>query len=148
MPRGNVLAASVFEDHVGKSLVGSVGEGERDIPGAEFDRDLSGLAVELQGRALSSGTDDFDVAPADAPAPAGAKSLHARFLGGEAGGVAFKAAGLRLAIADFSFGENAAQEAFAVALNRCADARDFSDIDTSAEDHEDIVNGDWGVGNL
>ena len=127
---------------MGERLVGRVSEGKGYVPGAEFGGDLSSLSVELNGWALAFGTDDFYISPANAAAPTGTKGLHPGFLGREAGSVTLKAACLRLAITDFSLGENATQEAFAMTLNRCTDARDFGDINTGAKDHRDIVNGD------
>jgi hypothetical protein len=41
---------------------------------------------------------------------------------------------------DFAVRENAMEKAIAEALNAFADARNFSDVHSGAEDHRDIVN--------
>ena len=126
---------------MGQGLVGGVGKREGDVFRTEAGGNGGGLSVELNGWTLAFGTDNFDVAPADTAAPSGAESFHAGFFSGETGGVAFEASGFGFAVLDFTFGENAVEKTIAETLDGLADARNFGDIDTGAEDHFRIVIG-------
>src|SRR6201986_1731504 len=95
-----------LQNNVRERLLGSVRDGERDIFVAELGSDGGGLPVKLQGGALAFRPDNFDIPPAHAMAPAGADGLHARFLGGEARGIALKASDLGLAVTNFALSEN------------------------------------------
>ena len=77
----------------------------------------------------------FDVAPTHAVVPARAEGLHGGFLGGEAGGIAFRRGWLSTRNTDFALGENAAQEAVPEALDGFANARNFGDVDAGADNH-------------
>lgn len=105
-----------------------VRDAEGDAFHAEAGGDFCGFASEGDGGAAALFADDFEIDPADAAAPAGAKRFHGRFFGGESAGVAFKLVLETLAIFDFVGRENAAQEGLTVALDGRFDARDFGDI--------------------
>src|SRR5919198_3976778 len=82
---------------------------------------------------------DFNVAPANATAPACAQRLHGCLLGRKARGKAFDAVGLRIAISDLFFSENPAQEPVAESLDGFSDPGDFGDVNTRADDHADTL---------
>jgi hypothetical protein len=86
--------------------------------------------------------EDFNVAPANATAPAGSQRLHGCFFGGKARGEAFDAIGFRIAISDLLFGENPAQEPVAESLDGFSDSRDFGDVNSRADDHADTLARD------
>jgi hypothetical protein len=67
--------------------------------------------------------------------PAGAESLHGRFLGGEASSVALEAIRLRIAIANLSLSENPLKKTLPEALNGLAYAGNFGDVDAGAYNH-------------
>ena len=97
MPIGlRVRATLAFEDYVGQSLVGGVSQREGDVFCAEAGGDGGGLSVELNGWALAFGTDDFNVAPADAVIPPGSESFHARLLWRQSGQRSFRSVQLWL----------------------------------------------------
>src|SRR6202167_1142127 len=130
---------SSFQNDMCQRLLRGVGDRERDILGAEPGCDGCGFTVKLNGRTLPFRAHDFDVAPADSATPTCAQGFHPRFFGGEAGGVTFEAARFSFAISNFAVGENAPKKTFAEAFDAFADARDFGDIDSSANDHRDML---------
>ena len=93
----------------------------------------------MKSRALALRAHNLDIAPPDAIAPSSAQSFHAGFLGGKAGRVALKAGGFRLTVTNFALGEDAMQEAVPIPLNRFANAGNFGDVHSGADDHADIV---------
>ena len=138
----------IFQDDVGQGLLGGVGDREGDILRAEPGGDGRRLAVKLNRGTLASWAHDFDIAPADAATPSRAQRLHPGFLGGKARSIAFKAAGFSFALADFAFGEDAAEEAVSEALDAFANARNFGDVHSGAENHRSIVNWYFVICNL
>src|ERR1700677_605946 len=136
---------STFQNYVSQRLLRGVGDRECDIFCAELGCDGRGFTVKLNGRTLPFRAHDFDVAPADSATPTRAQCFHPRFFGGEAGGVTFEASRFSFAISNFAVGENAPKKTFAEAFNAFADARDFGNIDSSANDHRDmlIANSIW-----
>src|SRR5208283_679817 len=137
----------IFENDVGQSLLGGVGERESDVFGAELGCNGRRFTVKLNGRTLAFWPHHFDIAPADAVTPSRAERLHPGFLGGEARGIAFKAAGFSFAVPHFALGEDAVEKAIAKALDAFADARNFGDVNSGAEDHRNIVKRQFGFGN-
>src|SRR5208282_1469102 len=131
---------SIFENDVGQGFFGSVGERERDVLGAELGGDGRRLTVKLKSGTLPFRPHHFDIAPADAATPSRTQRLHPGLLGGEARGIAFKAAGSSFAITDFAFGEDATKKAVAKPFDALADARNFGDVNPCAENHRSIVN--------
>lgn len=131
---------SLLDNDVGQGLPGRVGEGESDVFRAQLGRDGRRLTVKLNGRTLPFWAHHFDIAPPDTAAPSRTERLHSGFLGGEARGIAFKAAGSLFAITDFALGENAAKKAVAKPLDAFADAMNFGDVNPGAENHKVIVN--------
>ncbi len=113
-------SVSRFEDDLGDGLLGSVGKRERNVRCAEPCGKLSRLAVKGDRGSASGLARDLNVTPAYAMVPAGAERLHGRFLGGEAGGVAFHPVSLGIAVADFAFSENTVKKAVAMAGKACA----------------------------
>ena len=73
---------------------------------------------------------DFDAGPVDAARMTGAKRLHRRFLCGKPCGIRRSKIAFRLAIGDFAIGEDAPQEAVAVAVDHVGNALDFGRIET------------------
>lgn len=136
-----------FKDHVGQSFLRGMSERKRDIPGTQRRRDIRGCAMKLDGRALAFWPHHFDITPSYATAPTRAERFHSGFFGGEAGGITFKAPGPPFAVTDFSVGEDATKKAVAETLDGFADARHFSNVDSGAENHRDIVNGAGGIRN-
>src|SRR5208283_3362975 len=133
---------------VGQGLLGRVGKREGDVFRAQLGRDGRGLTMKLKGGTLPLRPHHFDIAPADAVTPSRAERLHSGFLGGKARGIAFKAARFSFAVTDFAVGENAAKKAVAKALNAFADAGNFGDVHSGAQNHRDIVNWQFVIGNL
>src|ERR1019366_209813 len=138
----------VFQNDVSQGLLGSVSDGERDVFRAEFSGDGCGLAVELNGRTLAFWAHNFDIAPADTVTPSRAQGFHSGFLGGETRGIAFKPGGFSFAVTNFTFGEDAMKKAVTEALDAFADAGNFGDVHSGAENHGNIVNWQFGFGNL
>jgi len=117
-------------------LLGGVGKRERNVSSAHPSGKLGRLAVECDSGPASGLAGDFDVTPAHAMVPAGAERFHGCFLGGEAGGVTFHSIGLGIAVAYLAFGEHAAEESVTMAGKGLRDARNFRDVDPSADDHQ------------
>ena len=92
-----------------------------------------GAAVKLQLRRAAA-ADDFDVAPEHALRVAGAERLHRRFLGREAAGEMNRRHAAPRAVRDFALGEDAVQEAVAVALDRGGDAMDVGGVEPESDD--------------
>src|ERR1700722_1683253 len=134
-----MMVILVFQNHVRQGLLGSVGQGERYVSGAQFGGDRRSLAVKLNGRALCLRTNYFYVAPAHAVAPARAERFHAGFFGGEARGIAFERGDFLFAVSNFALGENAAQKTVPETLDALTDARNFGDVHTSADNHTDML---------
>src|SRR5436305_4331431 len=133
----NVLSArSALQNHLRNGLLFRVRDRKRGIFDSELGGELSGLAVESHCGASSGHTDNFAVAPAHSVIPAGAERFHGRFFGRESRRIALHAIRFRVAVTDFSGREDALEKSDAKALNGLADARNFSDIDTSADNHD------------
>jgi hypothetical protein len=105
------------------------------LPHAQLLGDLCGFSVERKRRASGAQVGHFDIAPAQAAAPARAQRLHARFLGGEARGVALELILLTLGVIDFPAGINPLQKPLAVPRDRILDARYFAQIHPASDDH-------------
>src|SRR5262249_42605355 len=82
--------------------------------------------------------DHAHVAPEHARAQAGAERLGAGLLGGEALGIGLSALGAPLGLGPLGCGEDAAEEAFAVSLDRPFDAADVDEVGPDADDHVDV----------
>ena len=88
-------------------------------------------AVQHQVRFPAPFVQGLDLPPGDW-ADAGPQRLGGGFLGGKADGQRF---GPSPAFEHLQFRENPFQEAFAMPVKRCLDARNFDDVDTGFEDH-------------
>ena len=97
--------------------------------------DFLGDAVELERGPSAAQVGNFEIAPADAALPTRADGLHAGFFGGKPGGISLVAIRLALYICDLGARVNALDEASAVALDGCADAIDFRQVDADSNDH-------------
>ena len=105
------------------------------------------LAVQKKFRPARGEGENFHVVHAHALRKAGAERLDRGFLGGEASGHVGRARGERGGHAfTFLFRENAADKAFAVALQQRSDARQRRKIESSALYHEKSFRGPRGCG--
>lgn len=93
-------------------------------------------AAQFQPRLAGGGTDDFNIAPADAVAPACAEGFHSGLLGGEAGGITLEFILMSLTIFDFRRSEKAFEKGCAVASDGGFDAVDFGDVESQPDDHD------------
>ncbi len=130
----------IFQDDVSERLLGCVGQRERYIFRAEPGCDGGSLPVKLNGGTLALGPHHLNIAPADAVTPSCTERLHASLFGGEACGIALAAVGSSFAISNFASGEDALKKSVAKALDAFADAGNFGDVHSRAQDHGDIVN--------
>jgi hypothetical protein len=92
---------------------------------------------------------NFDVAPADAAAPAGAERFEHGFLRGPAAGVVLRGRFAGAAVFDLVVGVDARDEQLAVLLDHLRDSQAFHDVDAGADDgHEKRSDvGGRGLGN-
>lgn len=127
------MLSSLQEDD-GEGHAFRVGEGEVEVAGAEAGGELGGDAVEVKNGLAAGLVDDLEILPTDAVTPAGANGLHAGFLGGEAGGVAFGLIGLALDVGDLSGGVDAVDEAGTETVEGVLDAVDFAQVRAEADD--------------
>lgn len=77
---------------------------------------------------------DFDIAPEHALRVPRAERLHGRLFRRKAAGEMNRRHAPPLAIRDFAFGEDAVQEAVAVACNGCGNTRDVRGVETETDD--------------
>src|SRR2546429_3064481 len=91
--------------------------------------------MELNRRPPSRLTYYLDISPAHAIVPSGAERLHGRFFGCESRGISFEAISFCIAISDFAFGKNSADESFAKTVDRLCNSRNLGNIDTGADNH-------------
>lgn len=106
-----------------------------DAADAAGGGELRGDAGELE-RGLAGGlAGDGEVLPCDAAGEAGAERFHPGFLGGETAGEAFVGVGFGEGVADLGFGVDAVEKTVAEALAAGADAGDFREVGTDAENH-------------
>jgi hypothetical protein len=110
-----------------------VGEREGETADAEACGDLGGAAVEMELGSLAGATADFELAPVDAAADAGAEGLGSGLLGSEAGGEALCIVLLRHAVGDLAGGVDAGEEGFTEALVAALDALYFDEVGAEAE---------------
>lgn len=120
---------------MGDGFSRGMGERDRGVIHSQFLRELGRHAVEHDRRTSPGLPLNLDVAPAYAVIPSSTQRFHARFLGGKTSREPFHAVGFRLAIADFSLGEDALQKTVTKALDRGSHARHFDDIDAGSYDH-------------
>src|SRR5438309_3837216 len=92
--------------------------------------------MKLDRRPPSRLANYLDVLPAHAIVPTGAKRLHGRFFGCESRGIPLEAIGFCIAVADFAFGKDPADESLAKAIDRLSNWRDSGNIDPRAKNHE------------
>src|SRR3569623_3627196 len=97
---------------------------------------FEGPAGELHGRPPGRQVDHPHVAPENALAKACAERLRAGLLGGEALGVGLDAVGAPLGLGALGRGEDAVEEAVAVARQRLLDAPRVAQVRAEADDHE------------
>src|SRR5262249_27188972 len=90
---------------------------------------------QLHGRPAARQVDDAEIAPEDAAPEAGAERLRARLLGGIALGVARGAVGTPVRLRALDLGEDAQDEALAVALDRPLDPADVDEVGAGPDDH-------------
>jgi hypothetical protein len=138
---------SGFQNYVSQRLLRGVGDRERNIFCADLGGNAGSFAVKLNSRTLPFRAHHFDVAPADAVTPSCTESLHASFLRGETSGITFETIGSSLTIIDLAFGEYTVKKAVAKAFDAFADARNFGNVDSCADDHTNIVNWEFAIGN-
>ena len=98
---------------------------DRRFPGGSAHQDLGPAVLPVP---------DFDVGPGDAVAAACSHGFQDRLLGSPSSREVLDGVLPRLAIADLTFGINAAQEELAVVLDHLADARAFDDVGADSED--------------
>lgn len=72
--------------------------------------------------------------------PTSSERLHARFFGGEPGGVTAPGRSLAAAISYFLLRINSFQETLAVSFNDCSDAIDFCEVHTDGKNHSAIID--------
>ncbi len=111
---------------------------KRSVHSAEPGCELSGFAMESNGRPASGFAAHFHVTPAHTVVPACAESLHGSFLSCKARGVTLHAVGLRFTVTDFAFGEDSMQETIAMTRYGLSNARDFRDVNSGPDDHEEL----------
>lgn len=116
-----------------------MGERKRDGFDTELVRELAGSSAEYQDGAAAGKPLDLQLLPGNATADAGAQCFGAGLFCGEAGSEAFRTAAFALTIADFVFGIDTAEEAFAVAFNGLGDALYLDKIDAAADQHADHI---------
>jgi hypothetical protein len=108
-------------------------DGEQCRTASHRGKPARGSAVQLQLRGAAA-AHDFDITPQDSLGVAGAERLHRGFLRGkpprEMNGGHPPAHG----VVDLAVGEDAAQEALAVALDRIGDTVDVGRVDPEADD--------------
>src|SRR5581483_12430724 len=102
---------------------------------AELGGKIGGFAGKRDRRTPSRLAAHFNIAPAHAVVPSGSQRLHGSFFGRETSRISLDAIGLRIAIPDFSFGENALYEALPEARNCVGDPWNFGNINPGADDH-------------
>jgi len=106
------------------------------VADAEAGGDFGGAAGEVERWALAGEAEDFEFAPGDAAADAGAEGLGGCLLGGKAGGEAFGGGSLFLAaVGDLGGRVDAVEEGVAEAGERVLDAGDLDHVGAEAEDH-------------
>src|SRR5262245_19071707 len=138
------------DDHQGLGDGALIGDGDVDAGLAAGRRDLlqpaQRAAGQPHGGPARRKVNDAHVAPEYAAAEAGAQRLGAGLLGGEALGIGFHPVGPPLGARPFGLGEDAGEEALAVALDRALDAPNIDQVRTDAMDHGQLYasksNGD------
>ena len=110
-------------------------QGKGGVLDAKARGKLGSAAVETQAGAAAGLAGDFNFEPGDAVADAGSKSLGGGFLGGEAGGEAFRGVALAQAIGLLQRRLDAVQKAVAKAADRPLNAHDFGDVNSRADEH-------------
>src|SRR5205814_1413429 len=93
----------------------------------------AGAAVQLQLRRTAA-AHDLDVPPENTARVSGTERLHGRLLRGEAAGKVNGRLAAPRAVRDFALREDATDEAIAVSLDRCGDARNIGCVQAKAYD--------------
>ena len=89
------------------------------------------MKLQLRGTAVPH---DLDVAPQHAVGVACAERLHAGFLGRESAGEMNRRCAAPGAVGDLALGEDAAEKALAIPLDRVRDAVNLRGVQTEADD--------------
>lgn len=97
--------------------------------------DSRGDPMQLKRGSSGRQIGDLEILPANPAFPASADGLHAGFLGCEAGGIAFVTIRFPLDVGNLRGGINTAGKPTAVAFYGRANAVDFRQVDSDADDH-------------
>jgi hypothetical protein len=106
---------------------------------AQMSGNRTGAASEVQRGTLTRKAANFQFLPGNAMLNSGAQGFGGCFFGSKSGSKALGGSGFRSAIGDFLVSKDAAQKAFAEALDGAGDARNFDQIDAGAHQHEATV---------
>lgn len=108
-------------------------DGEKRGSAAHCGKAAGGAAVKLQLRWTAS-ADYFEVAPEHLLRVSRAEGLHAGFLGGKSSREVDRRRSPTGAVCDFTVGEDAAHESFAVSVEELGDARNLGDVEAKTDD--------------
>ena len=115
-------------------MAAAVGDAHLNLADAELLDHVFDAAADGHHRFAARLVADFDVAPGDAPPPAGAQGLHDRFLGGPAAGEVLRGLLAALTILDLFGRVHAVDEQLAVPLDHPGDPQALRDVGADANE--------------
>jgi len=117
-----------LSDGIRRCMASAVRNSDVQLLDSQLFGDVARSRVESDRRGAARLVADFDVAPADAPFPAGAEDFEDGFFGCPATGVVLGGGFFGGTIANFVFGVDAADEQLAVTLDHLRDPQAFDDV--------------------
>jgi len=126
----------IFKNNLRQSLRFRVRDADRYALHAKLSGDFCGFSSQRNARAAALLANNFQINPANTPAPPGPERLHSRFFGGESPSIALELILEPLAIFDFLGREDAIKKSLAMAFDGRLHAGHLGNIYTQANDQE------------